>query len=143
MYLIRLRSSLYCTARSVQVGRRLQAMPSLPKMFGGDERLVVFPCQSFNEMDRFLKSLNPLSGELFRDVLVGEQFLRAGFLCGWGLQGIPASRATPRISSLRATFLYRMYRREAEQERGTAEVEIGLRGRRGCAKFARSHELTV
>ena len=93
MRLIRLRSRLYCQARSVQVGWRLEAMSSLPKIFGGDERLVIFPCKSFNEMDRFLLSINSLDGELTQDVLVGEQILQTGFLCGWGLQGTPASRA--------------------------------------------------
>ena len=56
-------------------------MPSLPRGLADSERVVLFPCQGVKDMDRFLLLVDPRTGELLQDMLVGEQFLRAGFEC--------------------------------------------------------------
>ena len=54
-------------------------MPKLPKGCSETERVVIFPCQSIRDMDRFLFLLDPHTGELLENMWVGKQFLRAGF----------------------------------------------------------------
>ena len=118
-------------------------MSSLPKGCSENERVVIFPCHSISDMDRFLFLVDPLTGELLQDMFVDKQFLRAGFPRRWWVYSRPASRTAPHLPSHPFTILSWSKRsRLHDQVRVAVRLDMQFMVQRVCASLFRSIGMT-